>query len=121
MRKGLYHYNVKSHLLEELKVGDFSNIIANACLGQQFIATAAIVFVWSAIFARSKWKYNQRAYRYVYLDCGHIAQNLALSTYSLNLASCQVGAFYDDEMNYIFELDGKKESIIYLSAVGYPK
>jgi hypothetical protein len=33
---------------------------------------------------------------------------------------CQVGAFYDDEINEIVGLDGKKESVIYLSVVGYP-
>ena len=76
--------------------------------------------MWAGIFSRSKWKYKQRAYRYVYLDCGHIAQNLALSASSLGLGSCQIGAFYDDELNDLIELDGKEESVIYLSAVGYP-
>ena len=117
---GLYHYNVKSHSLEELKVGDFSVLLANACLGQEMLASAGIVFIWSGIFARSKWKYKQRAYRYVYLDCGHIAQNLALCATSLGLGSCQVGAFYDDEINNFIGLDGKEESVIYLSSVGYP-
>jgi SagB-type dehydrogenase family enzyme len=117
---GVYHYNIKSHLLEVLKVGDFSTSLIRACLGQEMLASARVVFVWSGIFARSKWKYRQRAYRYVYLDCGHIAQNLALCATSLGLGSCQVGAFYDDEVNKIIELDGESESIIYLSAVGYP-
>ena len=118
---GLYHYNIKSHLLEELKTGDFSYYLARACLGQRMLASAQVVFIWSAIFNRSKWKYNQRAYRYVYLDCGHIAQNLALSSCALGLGSCQIGAFYDDELNALIELDGKNESVIYLSIVGNPK
>ena len=117
---GLYHYDVKSHLLEELKIGDFSVSLARACLEQEMLLSAGIVFVWSGIFARSKWKYKQRAYRYVYLDCGHIAQNLALCASSSGLGSCQVGAFYDDEVNKIIGLDGEKESVIYLSVVGYP-
>jgi len=116
---GLYHYNIKQHLLEELDVGDFSISLANACLGQEMLASQ-VVFIWSAIFDRSKWKYKQRAYRYVYLDCGHIAQNLALCSSALGLGSCQVGAFYDDEINKIIGLDGKKESVIYLSVVGHP-
>jgi len=64
-------------------------------------AIAAVVFIWTAIFQRSKWKYDQRAYRYIYLDAGHIAENLALACTSLNLGSCQIGAFYDDEINEI--------------------
>jgi SagB-type dehydrogenase family enzyme len=117
---GLYHYAVKDHQLEQLRRGDFGRQIAMAALGQAMCAEAAVVFVWSAVFDRSKFKYAQRAYRYIYLDAGHIAENLALAAVSLNLGSCQIGAFYDDPVNEIFELDGSSESAIYLSAVGRP-
>jgi SagB-type dehydrogenase family enzyme len=120
LEMGLYHYNIKSHLLEALDVGDFSFSLARACLEQEMFVSAQVVFVWSGVFVRSKWKYKQRAYRYVYLDCGHIAQNLALSATSLSLGSCQVGAFYDDELNKIFGLDGENESVLYLAVVGNP-
>lgn len=120
LNMGLYHYNIRSHLLEELAIGDFSVLLAQACLGQEMLISGGVVFIWSGLFVRSKWKYRQRAYRYVYLDCGHIAQNLALCASSLGLGSCQVGAFYDDEINEIVGLDGKEESAIYLSVVGYP-
>jgi SagB-type dehydrogenase family enzyme len=76
------------------------------------------VFLWSAIFQRSKFKYHQRAYRYIYLDAGHVAENLALSAVSLDLGSCQIGAFLDDQVNEILSLDGATESILYLAAVG---
>jgi SagB-type dehydrogenase family enzyme len=121
LEKALYHYSIKSHLLEELVRGDFSRSVARAALGQEMFLGAAAIFVWTAIFDRSKWKYRQRAYRYIYLDAGHIAQNLALSATSLGLGSCQVGAFYDDEVNTIVGVDGAEESAIYLSAVGYPE
>ena len=119
--RGLYHYDIKLHLLEELKAGDFSVLLTEACLGQEMLLSAAAVFIWSGLFFRSKWKYKQRAYRYVYLDCGHIAQNLALCASTLGLGSCQVGAFYDDEVNSILGLDGEKESSIYLTVVGNPE
>jgi SagB-type dehydrogenase family enzyme len=54
----------------------------------------------------------------VYIDAGHIAQNLALSAISLDLGSCQIGAFFDDEINALLGLDGEVESVIYLSVVG---
>jgi SagB-type dehydrogenase family enzyme len=120
LEMGLYHYNIKSHMLEALDIGDLSISLAHACLDQDMLASAQAVFIWSGVFVRSKWKYKQRAYRYVYLDCGHIAQNLALSATALGLGSCQVGAFYDDEINNILGLDGNEESAIYLSVVGYP-
>jgi SagB-type dehydrogenase family enzyme len=84
-------------------------------------ADAAVVFIWTAIFRRSKWKYSQRAYRYIYLDAGHIAENLALAAASITCGSCQVGAFFDDEINSIVDTDGTEESSICLSVVGHPK
>lgn len=120
LKRGVYHYAVKSHDLELLKLGDFTRDIYEAALEQEMCSRAAVVFVWTAIVARSKWKYRQRAYRYIYLDTGHIAQNLALSAVNIGLGSCQIGAFYDDEVNQIVDVDGIDESVIYLSAVGNP-
>jgi len=115
---GLYHYNIQTNSLEQLQQEDLSEQIAKACLGQNMPISAPITIIWSAIFQRSKWKYKQRAYRYIYLDAGHIAQNLALSATTLGLASCQIGAFYDDEINKILKIDGENESAIYLTTIG---
>jgi SagB-type dehydrogenase family enzyme len=120
LEKAVYHYSIEYHLLEEIRKGDFATSIARAALDQDMFLRAATIFVWTAIFRRSKWKYKQRAYRYVYLDAGHIAQNLALSATGIGLGSCQVGAFFDDEVNQIVGVDGAEESALYLSVVGYP-
>ncbi len=116
--EGLYHYAVEEHVLEQLRAGDFALEAARAALDQVLIARAGAVFIWTAVFARSKWKYRQRAYRYIYLDAGHIAQNVALAAVALGLGSCQVAALYDDEMNALLGVDGVEESAIYLTAVG---
>ena len=76
------------------------------------------MFIWTAVFQRMKWKYGQRAYRYVYLDAGHIAENLALAATGLELGSCQIGALFDDEANELIGVDGVEESVIYMSVVG---
>lgn len=120
LKTGLYHYNIKENMLEELYLEDVSNSLSKACLGQNMLMSASITLIWSAVFERTKWKYKQRAYRYIYLDCGHISQALALSATALGLGSCQIGAFYDDEVNKILGVDGEKESAILLSTVGYP-
>jgi SagB-type dehydrogenase family enzyme len=119
--KGFYHYNIKQHLLEEIKLGNFGDNIARAALDQEMCADASVVFIWTAVFGRSKWKYSQRAYRYIYLDAGHIAENLALAAASINCGSCNVGAFFDDEINSIVDIDGIEESTICLSVVGRPQ
>jgi SagB-type dehydrogenase family enzyme len=119
LSKGVYHYSIKEHTLEELRLGDFREKITSAALGQIMCSECAAVFAWTAIFYRSKWKYHERAYRYVYMDMGHIGQNLALASVSLGLGSCQIGAFFDDEVNTVLAVDGTEESAIYLSVVGH--
>ncbi len=121
VEKGIYHYNIRNHCLEEIKTGKFGDILAHAALDQKMCAAAPVVFIWTAFFRRSKWKYAQRAYRYIYLDAGHVAQNLALAAASISCGSCQVGAFFDDEVNSIVGVDGTEESSICLSVVGHPK
>ncbi len=118
---GVYHYYIKEHFLEQIATGDFREDIRLAALYQEMCFHAPVVFVWSATFYRAKWKYHQRAYRYIYLDAGHIAENLALAATALGLGSCQIGALFDDEVNVILGVDGIEESTIYMSVVGEPK
>ena len=119
--KGVYHYNIENNWLEEIKRGNFGEILAHAALDQKMCVDSSVVFIWTAVFQRSIWKYSQRAYRYVYLDAGHIAQNLALGATSINCGSCHIGAFFDDEINSILAIDGRNESAICLSVVGHPR
>lgn len=120
VERGVYHYSVLGHELEQLRKGDFRTQASQAALDQDMAYHAPVVFIWTAIFQRSKWKYGERAYRYIYLDAGHIAQNLALAAVALGLGSCQIGALYDDEVNALIGVDGVQESAIYMTVVGKP-
>jgi len=70
------------------------------------------------VVERAKWKYLQRAYRYIYLEAGHIAQNLSLAAESMSLGCCSLGAFFDDEINDLLQIDGKNEIVVYMASVG---
>jgi SagB-type dehydrogenase family enzyme len=118
--QGLYHYAIRAHQLEELRLDDLRLQTARAALGQRVCYDAAAVFVWTAIFERSLWKYEQRGYRYVYMDAGHMCENLYLAATGRELGVCAVGALYDDELNHLLEVDGTAESAIYMAAVGHP-
>jgi SagB-type dehydrogenase family enzyme len=120
IEQGIYHYNIEHHNLEGIKKGDYRYAITEAALNQPMCYHSASIFIWTAIFNSSKCKYGERAYRYIYLDAGHIAENLALSATSINLGTCQIAALYDDEVNQLIEIDGITESTIYLSVVGVP-
>jgi SagB-type dehydrogenase family enzyme len=116
---GLYHYNVKEAQLLLLKEGHFGHELCQAGLGQEMLEEAACVFVWTALVERSKWKYRERAYRYIYMDAGHIGQTLYLAATALNLGCCTVGAFFDAEVDRVLGIDGKKEISVYLGGVGH--
>ena len=117
---GLYHYAVGDHYLEQLARGDYGRQIATAAFYQRFVGEAPLTFVWSAVLERSRWKYRQRAYRYIYLDAGHLAQNVALAATGLGLGSCQIAAFFDGDVNALFSLDAEQETALYITAVGRP-
>ena len=116
---GIYHYDVQRAELVLLKEGSFGRETARAGLGQELLVDAAAVLIWTAIVERSKWKYRQRAYRYIYMDAGHIGQNLYLAATGMNLGCCTVGAFFDEEVDRVIGVDGVEEISIYLGAVGH--
>lgn len=115
---GIYHYNVKEAQLILLKEGHFGRELCEAGLGQEMLEEAACVFVWTAIVGRSKWKYRERAYRYIYMDVGHIGQTLYLAATALDIGCCAVGAFFDEEVDRVIGVDGKNEISVYVGAVG---
>jgi SagB-type dehydrogenase family enzyme len=115
---GIYHLDVNGFSLEFLMEGDFAQEVVDATLHQPMAATAAVVFIWTAVIKRSSWKYGERASRYIYLDVGHIGQNLYLAATALKLGCCTIGAFYDDKVNQIIRVDGGQETAIYLATIG---
>jgi len=113
-------YAVGQHALEVLQAGEFGGACADACLRQRFCATAQVVLAWGAVVDRCAEKYGERAYRYLYLDAGHLGAQLQLAAAALGLGSVNIGAFLDDEVNALFGLDGEEETVVYLTAVGKP-
>ncbi len=118
---GIYHYSIADHRLELVRKGALGEELARAALDQGMCARAPAVLIWTAVFERCRWKYGERAYRYVYLDAGHVAQNLSLAAVSLGLGSCQIAATFDDEVNELLGVDGEEESVLYMSVVGRPR
>ncbi len=116
--RGMFHFDVKGFQLETLYAGTLGDEVAAAALGQAFFARAAVVFMWSAVMRRSMAKYGNRAMRYIFMEAGHVAQNLLLASQALGLSACPVGAFFDDEMDGLLGLDSEEETVIYLAAVG---
>lgn len=118
IKQGIYHFNVLDFALEEIAQGNFGEHLTRAALDQAMAGRGAVLFIWTAIVLRSMWKYRNRCIRYIFMDAGHIAQNLQIAASAMGLGCCTIGAFYDDEINQILGVDGEEETVIYLGAVG---
>ncbi len=118
IQPGIYHLEIKDFSLALLREGYWGNLLSDLALGQKFFATASLVFIWSAVFRRTLSKYGERGLRYVFIDVGHICQNLLLAAEALNLKACPVGAFFDEELNKFLGLNSEEESVIYMATVG---
>ncbi len=115
---GIYHYQAEAHSLELIKEGDFRHELMRYALSQELMRDASIVLALTVILERAEWKYGERAYRYALLEAGHIGQNIYLVATSLGLGACAVGAYSDSDYNRLIGVDGERESVVYLLAVG---
>ncbi|MBI2908847.1 MAG: SagB/ThcOx family dehydrogenase [Chloroflexi bacterium] len=118
LARGVYHYRPKDHSLDLVKEGDFRSLLMTFTGGQDMVLQASVVLVITAIFQRTRWKYEDRAYRYVLLDAGHLGENLYLEATSMGLGVCGIGAFLDEQINHLVGVDGKEEATVYLVSIG---
>jgi SagB-type dehydrogenase family enzyme len=117
---GLYHYQVAEHALAMVRPGRHGTDFAARALAQEFLAEAAVVFILTGYFACSATRFGSRAYRYAAMDAGHVGENLYLTATALGLSVTGVGAFFDDQVNAFLDIDGRREAVLYLNAVGFP-
>ncbi len=116
---GLHRYLALEHRLAEVKPDDtLARSMRAACMDQAMIQYSGAVFIWVAVVERMSWRYQQRGYRYLFLDAGHVCQNLYLAAAAVDCGVCAVAAFDDDAMNELLELDGQNQFVIYLATVG---
>lgn len=119
IQAGLYHYHPLKHELVKLERGeDIAQQVYEAALGQEMVAKSAVTFIVSAIPQRTAWRYVQRAYRYLYLDAGHVGQNISLACEAIGAGACMIGAYQDEDMNEVIGVDGREEFVIYAFSVG---
>lgn len=125
LEKGLYHYIADEHKLGLLRTGNgIKDEVIMALSGQSFYGEAAVGFIWSAVPYRSEWRYGSQGPKYTLLDAGHVCENLYLAAGSIGCGACAIGAYYQDEADRLFGLDGssscsgQQEFVIYAAAVG---
>ena len=116
---GLYRFLPLEHALVELSLD-------SACLSAvpaafklpALVEQSAVTFLWAAVAARMEYLFGLRAYRYLFLDAGHVCQNLYLAAHTLQLGTCAIGSFDDQRINAALALDGEAEFLNYAASVG---
>ncbi|MEJ2627324.1 MAG: SagB/ThcOx family dehydrogenase [bacterium] len=112
---GLYKYENTNHSLWLIKKGSLGKKLSQACLGQESIQEAPVAIIITAVLQRTAVRYGERAQRYVYMEAGHVGQNIYLQAESLGLGTVVIGAFHDDQVQ---EVLGINEEVMIIMPVG---
>ncbi|MEN8184567.1 MAG: SagB family peptide dehydrogenase [Myxococcota bacterium] len=116
---GLYYYAVEDHALVELRRGTFGTEVRAAV--EAGLENAAVTVLLSNVFDRYAVRYGPRGYRYCVVDSGHIGENLRLAAAGLGLSDHSPLRFDDDRLHALLGIDGRKEAVCALHAIGKPR
>ena len=121
LRPGLYHYHPARHQLTTIITNITRNTAWRYCAYQGYVRNAAALFLMTAVFPRTMWKYRHaRAYRVVLLDAGHLCQTFCLVATWLGLGPFCTAALKDTLIEKDLGIDGIRESVLYVAGVGLP-
>ena len=112
LQSGFYRYDHLNHDLEILTAKDLRAELALAALNQTFIKDAPISVVLAADYEKTTLVYGERGISYVYMEVGHVTQNILLQGEALGLGAVAVGAFSDEEVKALLNLDEEPLMII---------
>ena len=107
----VYKYKPTGHKLIRIIEGDKRVELYMAALGQPWVRDSALVLVFSAVYKRATIKYEQRGVRYVTIEVGLAAQNVYLQTVSLGLGTVFVGAFSDDKVREVLNIEEEEHPL----------
>lgn len=116
---GIYHYDARAHALEHVVPGLAQPALVDLLVDQEVARHASVVVVITAVRERTMWKYGQRGYRHLFLDAGHVGQNLYLVATAIGLGPTAIGGFYDRELGALLQLPEDEEPF-YVVCVGQP-
>ena len=120
LSRGIYRYRAEEHAMQVVSLGEIRGRIFEIASFQDWIARSAGIFILVSDLDRVQWKYEDRAYRLTHMDAGVLGQSVHLSATSLNLGSCMVFGFLDDEMNQLLGIDGDRQFVSLIIPVGHP-
>ena len=117
--KGLYYFHKEKECLVLLKSGDFRGKLKELIwTANEAVETASLFLIITAHFSRECKKYANRGYRHIWLEAGHVAQNVYLYCIDQNLGTVELSGFLDEKLCSFLGIDSRKEAPITILAVG---
>jgi SagB-type dehydrogenase family enzyme len=114
---GLYNYQARTHSLWRYWDAHLWQELQAACFWHPALEATHLAVVVSAMFFRSAWRYQDRAYRRIFLDSGHLLGNLALAGTATDYRPHLIGGFADEALNRLLYLDPDEEGAIAVLAL----
>ncbi len=112
LEEGLYDYAVHRHQLVPVFEGEIFHDIVQHCFSTPAFAVAEALLILTGVYARSSWRYHDRAYRRILLDTGHVLGNLSLAAESEGWRVAPQSGFEDEALNQILFLDSDQEAVL---------
>ncbi len=112
LTSAVYDYAVHRHQLVPVFEDEVFEEIAASCWDSPAFAVAEAVVILTGVYARSSWRYHDRAYRRVLLDTGHILGNLSLAAESEGWRAAPVAGFEDERLSRLLFLDPAEEGVL---------
>ena len=110
---GIYRYIPEGHQLSKIKDGDL-----RADLGtQSTIKQAAIDIVIVANYKKVPERFGSNSTKWVYLEGGHVAQNICLQATALNLGTVTIGGFSEEQVKNLLGIAADM-GVLYVLPVG---
>ncbi|MEM6837028.1 MAG: SagB/ThcOx family dehydrogenase [Cyanobacteria bacterium P01_C01_bin.120] len=114
---GLYNYQARSHSLWRFWDDHVWQPLQEACFWHPALETTQMAVILTSVFYRSAWRYQDRAYRRVCLDAGHVLGNLELAGALVDYRAHLIGGYCDQAANQLLYLDEYAESTIAIAAI----
>ncbi|MEN9260867.1 MAG: SagB/ThcOx family dehydrogenase [Thermostichus sp. HHBFW_bins_43] len=109
---GLYNYQVRSHSLVRFWDESRWERLQAGCPGGEVLSQCSLALVVSAVFFRSAWRYEDRAYRRICLDSGHLLGNIELAASLTGYRAYLLGGFRDQILEELLFLNPQEEGTL---------
>lgn len=105
-----------------IKDRDKKRMIAEAAFGQSFIAQAPLVIVVAIDKIQAARGYGSRGlHLYGIQDTAAAIEHMLLAARALGIGSCWIGAFSEEELEYVLHIDRKQYRTVAIIPLGHSK